>query len=125
MEFSLIFRNSVVMIGQIRRNPFRGEPGKRSSVVVIECSVQRKVCSRRGWQRIAVLEFPASNFGGETGAETALRRENFRWQKLPLDVARIAGDELLLLLHRLSLKQILSMCPMNLPAFGGFGVVVS
>lgn len=24
MEFSLIFRNSFVMIGQIRRNPFRG-----------------------------------------------------------------------------------------------------
>jgi hypothetical protein len=54
-----------------------------------------------------------------------MRRENSRRRKLPVDIAKIAGDELLLLLHRLSLAQILSMCRMNLPAFGGFGVVVS
>lgn len=75
--------------------------------------------------RIAELEFPAENFGVLTGAETALRRENSRRRKLPVDVARIAGDELLLHLHRLSLTPILSMCRMNLSSFLGFGVVVS
>lgn len=68
--------------------------------------------------------FPAissTRNGRRIGPETGTNRR----QILPEDVARIAGDETLLLLHRLSLAQILSVCRMNPDSFLAFDVVVS